>query len=76
MSDVRNHGMNAMHFRLFREQRPQNFFCQRLFGMDCCFCFSSKVMYKDTFVFPAKECNLILLFFFYNVNICNTDIDR
>ena len=26
---------------------------------------------KCTFVFLAKERNLILLFFFYNVNICN-----
>ena len=39
--------------------------------MDCCFCFSGKVMKNDTFVFLAKERNLILLFFFYNVDICN-----
>ena len=26
--------MNAMPFRLFREQRPQNIFCHGLFGID------------------------------------------
>ena len=29
------------------------------------------MMYYDTFVFLAKECNMILLFFLYSVNICN-----
>ena len=35
-----NHGTNAMPFRLFIEQRQQNIFCQGLFGIDWCFCFS------------------------------------
>ena len=30
----------------------------------------NKIKY-DTFVFLAKECYMILLFFFYSVNICN-----
>ena len=36
-----NHDMNAMPFRLFREQRPQNIFCQELLGIDWWFCSSS-----------------------------------
>ena len=52
---------------LVSEPRPQNIFCQRLTGMDCCFCLSSKMILW----FSSQRNVTILLFLFYNVNIGN-----